>query len=424
MFGRDVVLRCLADVERCGITPYLGTVGLDHRARELVDVEYNVVAVGTRTQKSADALAEAYRQWVPDAAGGGPARYSGETPWLDILDQHKPDVLFVATPDHLHTAPILAAIERGVHVVAEKPLALRLSEAKTIVEKSRAAGVVVAVDMHKRYDSFLRSAFLDIVPRLGELLYARAVLEEPLEVSTQIFKWAADSNPFSYVGVHWTDLFAYYLGVKPVSLHAVGQKKLLVNWRDAEHPHGIDTFDSMQVTVQYDNGMSVQYVNAWINPPDFEGNVNQEMEIVGTKGRVFVDQQDRGLRSTITWAGTRTHNPHFQAEVPRVTDARFFKPRLNEVAQDRACVGYCKDSLIAGLNAASRVALGLSDRASLVGTYPDAESAVSLVAIIEAAAQVAAANHAQLTAGRGAPVTARFDGEQIQIIQPSSESRT
>src|SRR5207247_3254975 len=112
-------------------------------------------------------------------------------------------------------------------------------------------------------------------------------------------------------------------------------------------------------------------------PKDFEGNVNQEMEIVGTLGRVFVDQQDRGLRSCITDNGTRTHNPHFQAHVPRAG-----------LPGQQACIGYCKDSLIAGLEAASRVALGLSDRASLVGTYPDAESAVSCVAILDAAAEV------------------------------------
>ena len=97
----------------------------------------------------------------------------------------------------------------------------------------------------------------------------------------------------------------------------IGQKKLLANWRDEKNPNGIDTFDSMQVNVQYDNGMSVQYVNAWVNPADFEGAVNQEMEIVGSKGRVFVDQQDRGMRTCITGAGMGTHNPHFQAEVPR-----------------------------------------------------------------------------------------------------------
>jgi predicted dehydrogenase len=405
MFGRDVVLRCLADVQRCGIAPYTATAGLDHRARDLADVRYEVVAVGTRTEKTARALVADYSRWVP---GSKPSACHGEEPWLAILDEHKPDVLFVATPDHLHTAPILAAIERGVHVVAEKPLTLVLDEANTLVERSRSAGTVVALDMHKRYDSFLRSTFVDIVPRLGELLYGRAVLEEPLEVSTQIFKWAAASNPFSYVGIHWTDLFAYYLGVKPVALQAIGQKKLLANWRDAAHPAGIDTFDSMQVTVQYDNGMSVQYVNAWINPADFEGNVNQEMEIVGSKGRVFVDQQDRGLRSCVTGAGTRTHNPHFQSEVPRAGDR-----------SDRACVGYCKDSLIAGLEAASRVTLGLDDAAKLAGTYPDAESSLSCIAILEAAAKVAAANLTHLAARRGAPVTARFHDTGYEIVEPS-----
>jgi predicted dehydrogenase len=406
MFGRDVVLRSMADVQRFGIAPYLGTTGLDHRANDLAGVRFETVAVGTRTEASADALVRDYRQWVPDAQI---KPFSGEAPWRDILSATRPDVLFVATPDHLHTAPIYAALEQGVHVVAEKPLALSLDEAITIRDTAAKSGLVVAVDMHKRYDSFLRSAFVDIAPQLGDLLYGRAVLEEPLEVSTQIFKWAADSNPFSYVGVHWTDLFGYYLGIKPVSLHAVGQKKLLVNWHDDSHPNGIDTFDSMQVTVQYDNGMSVQYVNAWINPADFEGPVNQEMEIVGAKGRVFVDQQDRGMRSCITGNGSRTHNPHFQAEVPR-----------SGGPEGRSSIGYCKDSLIAGLEAAASVKLGQATAAERAGTYPDAASAIPCVAILEAANEVARANHAYLAAGQGASVSARFAGDAYGLVDPAT----
>ncbi len=408
MFGRGVVLRSLADVERCGITPFLGTAGLDHRASELADVQYELVAIGERYEHLAHGLVGDCRQWAPNSR---PTPHWGETPWIDILDREKPDVLFIATPDHLHTPPILAALERGVHVVSEKPLALHLDECRTIIAKSRDAGLIVGVDMHKRYDAFLRSAFVDVVPQLGDLLYGRAVLEEPLEVSTQVFKWAASSNPFSYVGVHWTDLFGFYLGVKPVSLHAVGQKKLLVNWRDERSPNGIDTFDSMQVNVQYDNGMSVQYVNAWVNPDDFEGAVNQEMEIIGSKGRVFVDQQDRGLRTCITDAGTRTSNPHFQAEVPRTGGS-----------SGTACIGYCKDSLVAGLEAASSVTLGLADAASRAGTYPDAASAISLVAILDAAAQVAQRNLRYLQERGCAPVTAQFTGDTITIVDPFAEA--
>ncbi len=407
MFGKGVVLRSLADFERCGIGPYLGTAGLDHHARELSEVEYKMVAIGERFEPLAHDLVGAFKSWCP---GGAPEPYWGETPWIDLLDEAKPDVLFIATPDSLHTPPILAALERGVHVVCEKPLALFVDEAKDIVAKSRKAGLVVAVDMHKRYDSFLRSAFVDLAPRCGDLLYGRAVLEEPLEVSTKIFKWAATSNPFSYVGVHWTDLFGHYLNMKPVSLWAVGQKKLLVNWRDERNPKGIGTFDSMQVTVQYDTGMSVQYVNAWVNPADFEGAVNQEMEIVGSKGRVFVDQQDRGLRSCITDSGTRTHNPHFQAEVPR---------RGVTGGDSTSCIGYCKDSLVAGLDAASRVKLGLTTRQDIAGSYADAESAVPLVAIIEAAARVADANERYLASGKGTPVSAVLTDDGFGIIDPA-----
>lgn len=397
LFGRDVVLRCLADVQRFGITPYLATAGLDHHARELASVSYEVVAVGTRTEASARGLVQEYRQWV---RGAKAVAFWGDAPWDEILNRLKPDILFVATPDHLHTAPILAALERGCHVVAEKPLALAVEDVRRVIEKSRAAGCVVAVDMHKRYDAFLRSAFLDIAPRLGDLVYGRAVLEEPLKISTEIFKWAASSNPFSYVGVHWTDLIGFYLKIRPVSLHAVGQKKLLSAWKDQAHPDGIDTFDAMQVNVQYDNGMNVTYVNNWINPDEFEGAVNQELELVGTKGRVFVDQQDRGLRYAIAGDGTRTCNPHFQAEVPRAGGN-----------QEKACIGYCRDSLTAGLDAASRVAMGLATREQLAGTYPDAESASDLVAILEAAEQVAHTNHNRVANGQGATVTATFTGE-------------
>ena len=344
-------------------------------------------------------------------------RYSAATPNFKVADyedfrimlekEKAIDAVLCATPDHLHTPPILAAIKRGAHVVAEKPLALTLADAREIIAKSRGAGTVVAVDMHKRYDSFLRSAFVDVVPRLGDLLYGRAVLEEPLRVSTSVFKWAEHSNPFSYVGVHWTDLFAHYLKVRPVSLYAVGQKKLLAGWRDEYHPNGINTFDALQVSVQYDNGLNVQYVNAWINPEEFEGAVNQEMEIVGSLGRVFVDQQDRGMRSTIIGDGSRTHNPHFQAEVPSAG-------RTGTCS----CIGYCKDSLVAGLDAAARVALGLADRAAIAGTYPDAESALSCVAILEAAAKVAAANHEYRARGQGMPVSARFKGDDFEIVEP------
>ena len=68
MFGGDVVLRSIEDFERCGIAPYLGRIGLDERARDLAEVSLRLVAIGTRTAQTAEALCAAYSERIPEAA--------------------------------------------------------------------------------------------------------------------------------------------------------------------------------------------------------------------------------------------------------------------------------------------------------------------------------------------------------------------
>jgi predicted dehydrogenase len=334
--------------------------------------------------------------------------YHGERPWEEVFARHRVDIAFVATPDHLHTAPTLAALAHGAHVMVEKPLALRLEDADAILRAASDRGLVVGVDMHKRYDPCHRFLFQELVPRIGQPLYGRAVLEEPLEVSTQTFQWAAQSNPFSYVGVHWTDLFGHYLGLVPASLHAVGQKELLARWNREGGDRAIDAFDALEVAVDYTNGMRVYYVNNWINPREFEGPVNQEMEIVGTRGKIEFDQQYRGLRATIAGLGSRTFNPHFTMDVPRP----------GQPGEPPAHDGYGKDSIVAIVERALEVKLGLASRDELRGTYPDVESARATVGLLEAAAVVAERNHASLEAGEGTPFTARFSAVGIELMGP------
>ena len=405
MFGGDVVLRSIEDFERCGIAPYLGRIGLDERARELAEVSLELVAIGTRTAQTAETLCAAYSERVPEAV---PAPFHGETPWVDIFEKYEVDILYVATPDHLHYAPTLHALEREAHVMVEKPLTLRLDQADELIELAKKKNLVVGVDMHKRYDPCHRFIFEELAGKIGRPLYARAVLEEPLEVATEIFKWAANSNPFSYVGIHWLDLFTHYLGSEPLSVHAVGQKALLANWDSEGGDRKIDTFDAMQVSVDYRDGLRVYYVNNWINPKEFEGAVNQEMELTGTRGKIEFDQQDRGLRATLAGIGSRTYNPHFTANIKR--------PGSAHPAYD----GYGKDSITAITRAAIEVELGLSTAAELEDDYPTASSSRSNIIVIEAAADVASRNHRHIESGQGSPVTARIGEAGYEISDPLS----
>jgi predicted dehydrogenase len=273
-----------------------------------------------------------------------------------------------------------------------------MREADQMIAQAHEKGLVVGVDMHKRYDPDHLRIRDDIQKRIGQPLYGTAYLEEPLQVSTSTFKWVTQSDPFTYVGPHWTDLIYSYYHAKPVSLTAVGQKKRLL--RD-----GIDAYDAVQVRVDYDNGMSINFQNNWITPPDFEGPVNQGHEIVGTDGKVESDQQDRGFRWWQAGAGSRTNNNHFTRDVLRPDGSRGY-------------VGYGVDSLVATLVAVARVQFGKEPIEAVAGIYPTAEEARITVAIVEAAARVRDLNFNYLRQGKGAPVTARFGADGITIIDP------
>ncbi|PYV08864.1 MAG: gfo/Idh/MocA family oxidoreductase [Acidobacteria bacterium] len=383
MFGADVHARAYADLERSGIAANLARVGLDAWARELAPVKFELVAIATRSEASARRASAQYRAWT----GREPRAYWGERPWRDLLgDFPDLDVMAVATPDHLHTPVVLAALERGAHAITEKPMCLSIEEADRIVDASHAKGLIVAVDMHKRYDPDHTRIRAELSRRIGEPLYGLAFLEEPLEVSTRTFKWAEASDPFSYVGAHWTDLFYSYYRSKPVALTAVGQKKRLAR-------ASIDAYDAVQVRVDFANGMSVYFQNNWITPPDFEGPVNQGHEIVGTEGKIESDQQYRGLRYWYAGAGSRTENSHFTRDVRRPDGSS-------------AYVGYGVDSITASLAAICRVKFFGEERRITT-------------AIIDAARRVRDLNFRYLREGKGAPVSARFGDDGITIIDPN-----
>ena len=85
------------------------------------------------------------------AVAGGEA-YAG---WEALLDEQRPEALFVCTPTFAHREPAVAALARGVHVYLEKPLARTLDDARAIVAAWEASDAVCAVGFQWRSVDFL-----------------------------------------------------------------------------------------------------------------------------------------------------------------------------------------------------------------------------------------------------------------------------
>jgi len=88
-----------------------------------------IVAICGRTQDRANQLAGEY----------GIAQVYGD--YRAMLDQAGLDAVVVATPDDLHYPMTMDALDAGLHVLCEKPLALNARQAREMYEKAEAARV-------------------------------------------------------------------------------------------------------------------------------------------------------------------------------------------------------------------------------------------------------------------------------------------
>jgi scyllo-inositol 2-dehydrogenase (NADP+) len=114
-------------------------------------------------------------------------------------DEH--DVVVVAAPNRHHSSLALAAIEAGLHVVVDKPLAAAVEDARRIADAARGASVVASVFHNRRWDGdFLTLRRLLRDGALGELLRLESRFERwRPEVDTG--KWREGGGPEDAGGV-------------------------------------------------------------------------------------------------------------------------------------------------------------------------------------------------------------------------------
>lgn len=89
---------------------------------------------------------------------------------LEELLEHELDGVVIATPSALHADQAVAALERGLAVFCQKPLARDAAETQRVLEAARAADRLLAVDLSYRHVQALRAAREQVASgAIGEL---------------------------------------------------------------------------------------------------------------------------------------------------------------------------------------------------------------------------------------------------------------
>ena len=132
---------------------------------------------------------------------------------LDELLAHPGlEAVHVATPVALHAAVAIAAAQRGLHVLCEKPLAANLGQARAVVAAVQAAGVVGAVNYGRRLQA-TRARVIELVGEVvgrPRMVAISLVFDDHAEPGSRPFTWVQDAalggGRLQGYGVHDLDL--------------------------------------------------------------------------------------------------------------------------------------------------------------------------------------------------------------------------
>ncbi|HUW95652.1 MAG TPA: Gfo/Idh/MocA family oxidoreductase, partial [Anaerolineae bacterium] len=117
----------------------VGSMGMNHA--RIYDALEGVVLVGVCDAHSeqANRVASRYRT----------RPYSDH---VALLDEERPDLVSIVVPTGLHHEVALDVIDRGLHLLVEKPIADTVTNAQEIIERAQARGVQLMVGHVERFN--------------------------------------------------------------------------------------------------------------------------------------------------------------------------------------------------------------------------------------------------------------------------------
>lgn len=202
----------------------------------------------------------------------------------EMLDDPELDAIDIALPDNMHLKAIELAVKKRKHIFVEKPMACLLSEAERIYELTEHYEKTFMIGHILRFDPRYAGA-RDAVQngRLGDLvsLYARrnSPVTGPLH-----YKGVTDLS--MHVMVHDIDAVQWISDSRIVSVYAKASNRVLGKYQMTDCIHALATFE---------NGMTGCLEACWILPVGMPGQIDDKLELIGTKGVLYTDSCDHGM---------------------------------------------------------------------------------------------------------------------------------
>lgn len=214
---------------------------------------------------------------------------------VDMIEETELDAVDICVPPKWHREIALFAMEEGLHVICENPLARSASEAREIVEVAEREGMALMTAFCHRFDQpVMMVQHLLEKGTLGRLHMFRGRLgtySEGIERRWLARRSLSGGGVLMDLGIHLIDLFRYLMGeIKGVQAQT-----------HAFRPEIRGVEDSAAVLIESEGGGLGVIEVSWATDPSENG-----IELYGERGTAIVDYTRDEIRYKTRGAATWT----------------------------------------------------------------------------------------------------------------------
>ena len=268
----------------------LGVIGVGSVVREIYQHLYyhseysrllDIVAVADPNDQA--------REWFCDTYAIPPERQF--TDYAEMMANVPLDAVQVNTPDHLHAAPTIAALEAGLDALVPKPTAATVKDAHAMIQASQRTGRLLGIDFHKREDPRIKEAEArfqagrygrlqsSVWYMLDKLVVADPNADPPFFASPD---FPEKNTPISFLTVHMCDALLKIVNLLPVEVKTVGYSHKLPSLS----PVAVHGYDMCDTEIRLENGAVAHILTGWHLPNSAHAMTVQSGRLICSDGLI------------------------------------------------------------------------------------------------------------------------------------------
>lgn len=205
----------------------------------------------------------------------------------DFIAKAEIDAVSVAVPNYLHKSMTLACLDRGLHVLCEKPMAMDTGEALLMRDRVRKTGLKFMIHYNQRFRPE-HQYFKKLIAsgQLGDVYYGTAGWRR-MRGLPSFGGWfgqkkMSGGGPLIDLGVHMLDLTRWLIGSPKAVTVSASTFSLIAQSLAREQDKVFDVEDLASTLIRFDNGSSLVMEVSWAL--NFEEREKVYLELSGTKG--------------------------------------------------------------------------------------------------------------------------------------------